>query len=252
MQPGSIGMSGEEHGGLTRRRILRAGMGLSTLAGSCAPAFLRAAGSRGQSPPDTGSGVQIGDLRGDSAVLWSRTDRDARMRVRWSTAPDFSNIGGEQQLHTLQDTDYTGKIHLGGLPAGEEIQYAVDFLDLGEYRSRSEPLTGCFRTPPAQDRAIRFLWSGDNVGQGWGINPDIGGLPIYRRMASLKPDFLIHSGDTIYADSPLSASVALEDGQVWRNLVTEEKSLVAESLDDFRGQYRYNLCDDGFRDFYRN
>ena len=141
---------------------------------------------------------------------------------------------------------------LGGLPTGQEIHYTVDFLDLADYRSRSEPLTGHFRTPPAQDRDIRFLWSGDNVGQGWGINPDIGGMPIYRRMAGLQPDFFIHSGDTIYADNPLSASVTLEDGQVWRNLVTEEKSRVAESLDDFRGQYRYNLLDDGFRDFYRN
>ncbi|MFN2286706.1 MAG: alkaline phosphatase [Chromatocurvus sp.] len=238
--------------GLTRREVLSAGLGASALAGGLAPAIVRAAGSRGQPIPTTDSGVQIGDLRGDSAVIWSRTDRDARMRVRWSTAPDFSVIGGEQQLHTLQDTDYTGKILLNGLPAGEEIHYAVDFLNLADYRSRSEVLTGHFRTPPAQDRDIRFLWSGDNVGQGWGINPDIGGMPIYRRMAGLQPDFFIHSGDTIYADGPLSSSVELEDGRVWRNLVTEPKSRVAESLDDFRGQYRYNLLDDGFRDFYRN
>ncbi|MEQ8515106.1 MAG: PhoD-like phosphatase N-terminal domain-containing protein, partial [Chromatocurvus sp.] len=230
-------------GHFSRRQLLRAGIGASALTGSLAPAFVRSAGGRGATPPDAGSGAQIGDLRGDSAVIWSRTDRDARMRVRWSTAADFSITGGEQHLHTLQDTDYTGKIRLSGLPAGKEIHYAVDFLDLGDYRSRSEPVTGSFRTPPADDRNVRFLWSGDNVGQGWGINPDIGGIPIYRRMAGLNPDFFIHSGDTIYADSPLSGTVALEDGKVWRNLVTEPKSRIAESLDDFRGQYRYNLLD---------
>lgn len=237
--------------GLSRRQIIKAGVGVSTAATGLAPAFVRSAGNRGQTLPDTGSGVQVGDLRGDSAVIWSRTDRDARMRVRWSTTADFPGIAGEQHLHTLEDTDYTGKILLSGLPRGEDIHYRVDFLDLGDYRSRSEPLTGSFRTPPADDRDIRFLWSGDNVGQGWGINPDIDGMPIYRRMAALKPDFFIHSGDTIYADNPLSATVALEDGRVWRNLVTEPKSRVAESLDDFRGQYRYNLLDDGLRDFYR-
>lgn len=238
--------------GLSRRQLIKAGAGAATLAGALAPTFVRSAGSRGRTPPDTGSGAQVGDLRGDSAVIWSRTDREARMRVRWSSAADFSAIGGEQHVHTLQDSDYTGKILLNGLPAGEEIHYAVDFLDLGDYRSRSEPMTGRFRTPPAGDRDIRFLWSGDNVGQGWGINPDIGGMPIYRRMAGLRPDFFIHSGDTIYADNPLSSTVELADGEVWRNLVTEPKSRVAESLDDFRGQYRYNLLDDGLRDFYRN
>ena len=34
------------------------------------------------------------------------------------------------------------------------------------------------------------------------------------------------------------------DGQVWRNLVTEEVSKVAETLDEFRGRHRYNLLDD--------
>jgi len=238
--------------GLSRRRLLQAGIGASALAGGLAPAFVRAAGNRGQARPEAGSGVQIGDLRGGSAVIWSRTDRDARMRVRWSTAPDFSIIGGEHQLHTLEDTDHTGKVLLSNLPAGSDIHYAVDFLDLADYRSRSKPLQGSFRTPPAEDRDIRFLWSGDTVGQGWGINPDIGGMPIYQRMAALEPDFFIHSGDAIYADNPLSARIELEDGQVWRNLVTEPKSRVAESLDDFRGQYRYNLMDDGLRDFCRN
>jgi len=210
----------ESRRGLSRRQLLRAGLGASALAGGMAPAFVRAAGNRGRTLPDTGSGVQIGDLRGDSAVIWSRTDRDARMRVRWSTAPDFSSIGGEHQLHTLQDTDHTGKVLISNLPAGSDIHYTVDFLDLADYRSRSEPVQGSFRTPPEGDRDIRFLWSGDTVGQGWGINPDIGGMPIYRRMAGLEPDFFIHSGDAIYADNPLSARVELDDGQVWHNLVT--------------------------------
>ena len=36
---------------------------------------------------------------------------------------------------------------------------------------------------------------------------------------------------------------------MWRNLVTEEKSKVAETLDEFRGNYRYNLLDEHVRRF---
>ena len=62
-----------------------------------------------------------------------------------------------------------------------------------------------------------------------------------------QPDFFIHSGDTVYADGPLTESVTLPDGRIWRNLVTPEKSKVAETLDEYRGQFAYNLLDDSLR-----
>ena len=68
-------------------------------------------------------------------------------------------------------------------------------------------------------------------------------------MRSVEPAFFIHSGDTVYADGPLEATVELADGSLWRNLVTEEKSKVAETLNEFRGQYAYNLLDDNLRRF---
>jgi alkaline phosphatase D len=43
--------------------------------------------------------------------------------------------------------------------------------------------------------------------------------------------------------------VALDDGSVWRNLVTEEKSRVAETLKEFRGNYAYNMLDANVREF---
>jgi alkaline phosphatase D len=38
-------------------------------------------------------------------------------------------------------------------------------------------------------------------------------------------------------------------GKPWRNVVTEAKSKVAETLDEFRGCYRYNLLDENVRRF---
>jgi alkaline phosphatase D len=96
---------------------------------------------------------------------------------------------------------------------------------------------------------VSFTWSGDLAGQGWGINPDIGGYRIFKTMAGLEPDFFLCSGDTIYADGPLTETVALPGGRTWRNVVTPAKSKVCETLDDFRGAFAYNLLDDNLRAF---
>ena len=50
-------------------------------------------------------------------------------------------------------------------------------------------------------RSVRFVWSGDTAGQGWGID-DVG-MKTYSTMKLHEPDFFIHSGDTIYADNPM-------------------------------------------------
>jgi alkaline phosphatase D len=65
----------------------------------------------------------------------------------------------------------------------------------------------------------------------------------------MQPDLFIHSGDSIYADGPIVAEVKLDDGSLWKNLTTPEKSKVAETLDEFRGNYRYNLMDEHLRRF---
>ena len=43
--------------------------------------------------------------------------------------------------------------------------------------------------------------------------------------------------------------VTLDDGTVWRNLVTPAKSKPADTLDDFRGNHLYNLTDENLRRF---
>lgn len=68
-------------------------------------------------------------------------------------------------------------------------------------------------------------------------------------MLKARPDFFIHCGDFIYADCPIPQQLKLSNGEVWRNLVTEEKSEVAKTLRQFRGNYRYNLLDVNIRAF---
>lgn len=146
-------------------------------------------------------------------------------------------------------SDYTGRVELAGLPADREIHVRVAFADERCGGSRGEPALGRFRTAPSGPRDVRFLWSGDTAGQGWGINPSFGGMRIYETMRRTNPDFFIHSGDTIYADGPILPVQIAEGGREWRNVVTPEVAKVAETLDEFRGRYRYNLLDANVRRF---
>jgi len=59
----------------------------------------------------------------------------------------------------------------------------------------------------------------------------------------------VHLGDTIYADQPLEPEVKLDDGSLWRNIMTEAKAKIAQELDDYRGNHRYNFQDDHLRRF---
>src|SRR5215471_2403958 len=68
-------------------------------------------------------------------------------------------------------------------------------------------------------------------------------------MRQLAPDFFIHSGDQIYADGVLQPEVPLSDGSLWHNVVTDAKSHVAITLEDFRGNFASNLMDANKRRF---
>jgi alkaline phosphatase D len=194
-------------------------------------------------------GLQAGEVTAGRAVVWSATDRPARLVVEYAATETFRNARRVLGPAALPETGHTAKVVLTGLPAGQDVFYRATFVDLGDMKTTSEPLVGRFRTAPVDARDVTFVWSGDTVGQGWGINPAWGGLRLYEVMRALDPDFFVNSGDLIYADGPLEAEVDLPGGGVWKNLVTEAKSKVAETLEEFRGNYRYNLMDEHMRRF---
>jgi alkaline phosphatase D len=176
-------------------------------------------------------------------MVWARSDRPSRMMVEVATTDSFKTIHSGTFVDALPDSDFTAKALLEGLPAGQDIFYRIRFADLSTPAVLGEPVTGRFRTAPADRRSVSFVWSGDTAGQGWGIDEARGGMRMYATMRKNRPDFFIHSGDTIYADAPISAEVKLPDGTLWKNLVTEEKSKPAETLAEFRGNFKYNLMD---------
>ncbi len=243
---------------LSRRKMLQAAAGAAALisgnrfanmlAAQEAPGVIKRDGAR----PRLEQGVASGDVMHDRAIIWSRCDRSARMIVDWDTSEHFRDPHRVAGPSVIEATDFTGKCDLREVPAGQRLFYRVQFRDLGDLKNFSEPVLGTFVTPPRPDgsaRDVKIAFTGDVCGQGWGIDPARGGLKMFETMRAAQPDLFIHLGDTIYADNPITDEVKLEDGTLWKNVTTEQKSRVAQTLDDFRGCYQYNLLDENVRRF---
>src|SRR3979411_1157970 len=93
---------------LNRRQLLVRSAATVATAGlrSLAQPHLRRAGDR----PLVACGIQSGDVAADSAVIWARTDRPARMQVECSTVESFKNITRTASSDALPASDFTAKM----------------------------------------------------------------------------------------------------------------------------------------------
>jgi alkaline phosphatase D len=236
------------HAGAAAGTLLATGRFTEMLAAQEPPAAIKREGAR----PQVAQGLASGDVAHDRAIIWSRCDRPAQMVVEWAATESFVHPQRIVGPTAIEATDFTAKLDLRGLPAGQRIFYRVLFQDLRDLKTWSEPALGTFITPPVSDglpRDVTIAFTGDVAGQGWGIDPARGGMRMFETMRAAQPDLFIHLGDTIYADNPIEAEVKLDDGTLWKNITSEPKSHVAQLLDDFRGAYRYNLLDENVRRF---
>lgn len=223
---------------LSRRAVL--GTGAAFAASLAMPAI-----SRASTRPLFAHGVQSGDPTAASGMVWTRPDRAARVMLEVATTESFDNARTVASLNALPETDLAVKAMLTDLPADQRIFYRFTAADLNDVNAVSEPVIGQFRTAPTEKRDIRFVWSGDTAGQGWGIDDQ--GMRTYATMSRHEPDFMIHSGDTIYADGPMAEEQEFEGG-LWKNTVLiPEVQKVAETLDEYRGRYKYNMMDEHVR-----
>ncbi len=233
-----------------RSFLVRAVGGLSTAAvrpawASQAPAVVTSDRVR----PRIDYGVAAGDPTPGRAIVWAHVDRPARLLVEHSTTDAFANARRVTGPMATPETGLTARVALNDLPIGQDIFYRVRFEDPSDPRVVSAAEIGRFRTAPGPDRPVRVAWSADTCGQGWGIDTSRGGMTLFETMRATNPDLFINVGDTIYADQPLRESVTLDDGTVWRNVMTPAKSKVAETLEEFRGNHLYNRLDAHYRRF---
>src|SRR5713226_10434167 len=102
--------------GVSRRRLLVRSASTVALAGfgGLAAPYLSCAADR----PWIAGGLASGDVSTDSAVVWARADRPARMRVECSTVESFRTIIRVASSDALPDHDFTSKVLLENLPPG--------------------------------------------------------------------------------------------------------------------------------------
>jgi alkaline phosphatase D len=135
--------------------------------------------------PRMDQGIQIGDVTEGRAIIWSRTDRPARMWVQYAFNKYFTDAITVRGPYATPESDFTARQDLTQLPEGKNVFVKVWFEDLTNEHTISEAVNGSFRTLSKRDN-IHFVWGGDTNGQGWGINESFGGMKIYEAMESVN------------------------------------------------------------------
>lgn len=227
---------------LSRRRFL--GTALATSAAACAPRGRSSLLGGGGARPFLTHGTQAGDVGGGEATIWARGSEPGWLEVEWDTTASFAAARRVERARASEASDGAATVRLSGLPDEQRIWYRAR-LTREAARGASEWTVGSFATPSTKQ--VRFVWSGDTCGQGFGINDEWGGLLGYRAMRAAQPDFFVHCGDLIYADNPIEAELPLADGKLWKNRTNPHVAKVADGLDDFRARFAYVLDDEHVR-----
>ena len=124
--------------GLTRRRLLvrsASTVALAGLGGVARPYLSRAADR-----PQFAGGIQSGDVAQNSAVIWARADRPARMQVECSTVESFKTILHAASADALPDRDFTSKLLLEGdiaITVSDRVEgRVIVIVRCGQHRGR--------------------------------------------------------------------------------------------------------------------
>ncbi len=181
------------------------------------------------------TGVKIGEVTSDSAIIWSRVTENAERRhdgierrgrpnrdappedlnprdlegstpgapgsvmLRYGTTSDMAIATETEWIDVGPDTDSTHHFRLTGLQPATKY-YFETHTSASDGSVLHQPLSGSFETaPPVEDYAnVTFTVI---TGQAYRDADDPKGFKIYPSMGKLNPHFVVPTGDTVYYDS---------------------------------------------------
>ena len=139
-------------------------------------------------------GSASGDITNHSAIIWSKSNTNSLMHVKYDTNSNFTNpiiSNGTQLVNNI--TDYTKSIKLDDLKPNTQYYYQVWFSSPNNKSDVSNDLvTGLFHTAPDsthQKNNISFIVGGDLGGQKYCERVSLG-YPIFSVMIDLPLIFL--------------------------------------------------------------
>ncbi|MBK8738827.1 MAG: alkaline phosphatase D family protein [Betaproteobacteria bacterium] len=131
----------------------------------------------------------------ESALIWVCCDTETSVRVQYAAGEGWGEAMLSEPVRLASGTGYTAAIPLKGLQPDRPYRFRITDAD-GKPRD-ADFANGSFRTAPAAVRDFAFVFSGDTHAR---HRP----FKLFELMAEKKPDFFVHLGDTVYADSPRS------------------------------------------------
>jgi alkaline phosphatase D len=172
--------------------------------------------------PYISHGVASGDVTDSSAILWARTNEEAKVQFEISTDSNFKHTTIIKTSRADVEHDYTVNVKVNGLKPDTTYFYRAHAV------SSKYTVNGSFKTAPEENslKPMTMVWGGDTGGQG-----EIPPFNSFKAMATINPDFFLFSGDTIYADNKTPA-------------VPNPPS---ETVEDFWAKYKENRTDAGLR-----
>jgi alkaline phosphatase D len=156
--------------------------------------------SAGAATPVFTHGVASGDATDSRAILWTRVDQ--RATVKLEVWPNSSCLKGKKAFQATRQSlaarDFTIKVDATNLTPGTDYCYRF------RQGNQSFSAVGKFETAPAPDRpaSTEFTWSGDSDGTRKADgSPPFNNFEVLDRAREEQGDFFVYNGDTIYSDS---------------------------------------------------
>ena len=210
------------------------------------PSAAWALGDDGPAAPRFRHGVASGDVTPRRAILWTRVDRAATLKVEvWNSAASGGKEVFQDVVRAKAQNDFTVKIDAKGLRPStsyryrfrsvcdqddnrRELEHAAykqgdDGDDTGRCHGSAASPVGKFETAPRPNVAAdaRFGYTADSDGTKTNRPSTYKAFEVLDRIREENPDFWSYLGDTIYGDSHLRASPAT-------------------TLDEYRDAYKEN------------
>lgn len=207
--------------------------------------------------------VQSGEVSESSIIIMARCNNEMASKV---TLFLDGEVKDEGQTDATQDFTISFKVE--GLSSNTKYAYKAQCSTTEDVSVNSNftSVEGSFETAPAADEAVafNFVWVADLAGQGYGRNPDFaitnvngdvvkGGYVVFETMKALEPRFALFQGDMIYADNAIppvktiDVAKGVPEAYNWTN--NPSKDYVAVTLDEFRGNWKYNFGDEKMQSF---